>query len=140
MFLTLVVLAGCAARPADDAALVGEPFFEDLGGMEGVTAIVDAFLVELAQDEAIVDAFAMTDIARFRRLLIEQICGVSGGPCEYTGDSMYDAHRTMGITPGEFDALVRDLMDAMDAIGTPQAAQNRLLGRLAPMYDDIVDT
>lgn len=135
----LVLLTGCAARPTDDAALVGEPFFEELGGMDGVTAIVDAFLVELAQDEAIVERFAMTDIGRFRRLLIEQICSVAGGPCEYTGDSMRAAHRTMGLGPGEFDALVRDLIDAMEAVGTPLGARNRLLGRLAPMHEDIVD-
>ena len=135
----IVALAGCAAPAADDAALVGEPFYEQLGGADGIEAIVDAFLVELARDEQIVDAFARTDIARFRRLLIEQFCSLSGGPCEYSGDSMYAAHRTMGVTPGEMDALVRDLIDAMNAVGTPLGARNRLLGRLAPMYEDIVD-
>lgn len=133
-------LAGCAAKTADDAALVGEPFYEDLGGARGIEAIVDAFLAELARDEAIVGRFARTDIDRFRRLLVEQFCALSGGPCEYTGDSMYESHRTMGIAPGDMDALVRDLIDAMNTVGTPLGAQNRLLGRLAPMYADIVDT
>lgn len=136
--LALLLLGGCAGAPRDDAALVGEPFYRELGGREGIEEIVDAFLVEIAGDERIVDRFAQTDIRRFRRLLIEQFCSLSGGPCEYSGDSMRAVHRTQDIRPDEFDALVRDLMRAMDRTGVPQAAQNRLLGRLALMYGDIV--
>ena len=138
MLILLVLLAGCAGPPADDAAPTGEPFYRELGGREGIEAIVDAFLMELARDDRIVERFARTDIRRFRRLLIEQFCSLSGGPCEYTGDSMRAVHRTQDIRPDEFDALVRDLMRAMERVGVPQSARNRLLGRLAPMYDDIV--
>lgn len=138
LLVPLILLGGCAGTPRDDAALVGEPFYRELGGREGIEEIVDAFLVELARDERIVERFAQTDIDRFRRLLIEQFCSLSGGPCEYSGDSMRAVHRTQDIRPDEFDALVRDLMRAMDRTGVPQAAQNRLLGRLAPMYRDIV--
>ncbi|MDZ7827383.1 MAG: group 1 truncated hemoglobin [Gammaproteobacteria bacterium] len=138
LLILLCLLGGCAAAPRDDAALVGEPFYEELGGRQGIENIVDAFLSELARDERIVDRFAQTDIQRFRRLLIEQFCSLSGGPCEYSGDSMRAVHRTQDIRPDEFDALVRDLRRAMEQVGVPQAARNRLLGRLAPMYRDIV--
>ena len=132
--VALALAVGCAAPasgPGDtarppDHALIGEPYFDALGGRPGI--------------EAIVERFAQTDVRRFRRLLVEFFCSVSGGPCEYTGDSMFDTHRTMGIEPGEMDALVRDLMGAFDDVGTPRAARNRLLGRLAPFYGDIVDT
>jgi len=138
LLLLSCLLGGCAGASRDDAALVGEPFYRELGGRDGIERIVDAFLLELARDERIVDRFAQADIERFRRLLIEQFCSLSGGPCEYSGDSMRAVHRTQDIRPDEFDALVRDLMDAMDRVDVPQAAQNRLLGRLAPMYRDIV--
>ncbi|HSG88721.1 MAG TPA: group 1 truncated hemoglobin [Pseudomonadales bacterium] len=133
----LVQLGACSST---DTAIEApaQPFFEEFGGMPAITATVDAFLGRLAADERIVERFAMTDVARFRRLLIEQFCVLAGGPCTYTGASMAAAHRTQGIRADEFDALVRDLMDAMNEVGVPRAAQNRLLGRLAPMYGDIV--
>lgn len=130
---------GCAHEPLDETTPSDPPFFEEMGGMEGIAATVDAFLLRLAQDERIVDRFAMINVARFRRLLIEQFCMLAGGPCEYTGVSMRAAHRTQGIRDDEFDALVRNLVDAMEDVGIPLRARNQLLGRLAPMYADIVE-
>jgi hemoglobin len=99
---------------------------------------VDAFLEQLADDRRIAPRFAETDIARFRRLLIEQLCSVSGGACEYTGDSMADSHAGLDIREGEFNARVEDLIEAMEDVGVLVGAQNRLLARLAPMHADIV--
>ena len=38
----------------------------------------------------------------------------------------------------DFNALVEDLQDGLDASGVDFATQNRLLARLAPMHNDIV--
>lgn len=133
----LVLALTCAAcahqRSADD-------LYRDLGAAPGIAAIVDGFLLHLADNERIVDTFADTDIAEFRRLLIEQICDLSGGPCEYSGRSMAEAHQDMDVSAMQFNALVEDFMKAMDDAGVPRGAQNRLLALLAPMHDDIVET
>ena len=52
-----------------------------------------------------VDTFADTDIAEFRRLMIEQLCDLSGGPCTYGGRTMAESHAGMGVTPAMFNAL-----------------------------------
>lgn len=111
--------------------------YEELGGEQGVEAIVDGFLYQLGEDDRIIDFFAESNIDRFREKLIEQICELSGGPCEYTGDSMIDSHRGMNISEAHFNALVEDLILAMEAEQVPTPAQNRLLALLAPMHDDI---
>lgn len=133
---TVLVLAltcaSCAHQPA------GDNLYRDLGGTPGLAAIVDGFLLHLADNERIVDTFADTDIAEFRRLLIEQLCDLSGGPCEYSGRSMAEAHRDMDVSAMQFNALVEDFMQAMDDADVPRGAQNRLLALLAPMHGDIV--
>lgn len=129
----LVALSGCAASGSRGATL-----YDELGGREGVAALVDGFLVRVADDYRIVDTFAGSNVPRLRRLLEEQFCQVSDGPCEYTGGSMEETHRGMGIREAEFNALVEDLIDAMEALDLPVATQNRLLARLAPMHRDIV--
>ena len=64
---------------------------------------------------------------------------ISGGPCQYTGDSMRDVHRGHGISDAAFTALVQDLEMAMDDIRIPFYVQNRLLARLTPFHDEIVE-
>ena len=82
--------------------------------------------------------FADTDIERFRDKLAEQLCEVTDGPCSYSGDSMLEAHRHLGVTTAQFNSLVEDLIRAMEREGVPIAAQNALLQRLARMHSDIV--
>ena len=113
-------------------------YYQELGGKEGVEEIVDNFINEISFDKDIVKFFEGTDINRLREKLIEQFCHESGGPCEYTGDSMKDVHAGMQITKGEFNRVVELLQAAMDDAGTPQTAQNRLIRSLAPMRPDII--
>lgn len=52
---------------------------------------------------------------------------------------MQQTHDGMGVTAGEFDALVEDLMSTFDEFEVPSAKQEVLLGLLAPMRGDIVE-
>ncbi|TCO75605.1 group I truncated hemoglobin [Chromatocurvus halotolerans] len=129
----LLVMLACTGTRHDDAVL-----YRELGGQSGITAIVDGFLYELAEDTDVLPLFANTDIDRFREKFIEQLCDVSGGPCEYSGDNMRETHRDMQVTRAQFNSVVEDLIRAMERRDVPVGAQNRLLKRLAAMYGDIV--
>ena len=94
--------------------------------------------MRLLEDPRINAQFAETDLVNLNDRLVEQFCVELGGPCIYTGRDMAQSHAGLGITEADFNALVEDLVDAMDARGIPRAAQNRLLARLAPMHGDIV--
>ena len=69
----------------------------------------------------------------------DQVCEATGRPCTYTGRDMQQTHDGMGVTAGEFDALVEDLMSTFDEFEVPSAKQEVLLGLLAPMRGDIVE-
>lgn len=112
--------------------------YQRLGGQPGVEKIVDGVLYGIEHDQSIVHHFADTDIPRFRRLLIEQFCELSGGPCKYSGVSMQESHTGFQITQAHFDALVNHLITAMRQHNVPVEAQNELLAILAPMYKDVV--
>ncbi|MDZ7829678.1 MAG: group 1 truncated hemoglobin [Halofilum sp. (in: g-proteobacteria)] len=129
-----MLLAACAppGPPTDDS------LYRALGERPGIAAIVDETLDNIAQDSRIVALFADSDIGRLEEKLVEQICELSGGPCEYTGDSMQEVHADLGIDPAEFNAFVEDLRDAMATLDVPESARNRLLARLAPMRDEIL--
>ena len=48
------------------------------------------------------------------------------------------AHQHMGINDAHFNRVVEYLADALEEEGVPLAEQNELLGRLAPLHDDIM--
>tara|TARA_R100001244_G_scaffold511_10_gene1098 strand:+ start:7081 stop:7494 length:414 start_codon:yes stop_codon:yes gene_type:complete len=127
-------LAACAQQPPKDDSL-----YLALGEQPGITRIVEGMLLNIARDARIVRHFENIDIVRLRDKLVEQICVEAGGPCTYTGDSMEESHKGQHLTPSDFNALVENLQDAMDAQGVAVPAQNRLLARLAPMREQVID-
>jgi hemoglobin len=113
--------------------------YERLGGLDAITAVIGSFVGRCAGDDRINAKFARTDIPRLEKMLVDQVCEASGGPCTYTGRSMKETHDGMAVTAGEFDALVEDLVATLDEFGVPQAERDELLGLLGPMRGEIVE-
>jgi hemoglobin len=112
--------------------------YDRLGGQGAVVAVVDDFVANVAADNLINKFFAKTDIPRFKKLLADQICAGTGGPCTYTGRDMKSAHAGMGITDAQFNALVEDLVKTLDKFKVPEKEKGELLGILGPMKPSIV--
>jgi hemoglobin len=116
-----------------------DTLYERLGGGDAIKSVVDDFVARCAADGRINGKFARTDIGRLKMMLVDQVCEASGGPCTYNGRSMRETHDGMGVTAGEFDALVGDLVASLDQFSVPKAEQDELLGVLGPMRPDIVE-
>ncbi len=117
--------------------------YQRLGGKAAITAVVDEFVARVAADTRINAFFAATAadpkrLASFKGRLADQICEASGGPCKYTGKDMKTAHAGMGVQAQHFDALVEDLVGALDKFKVTAADKQALLGVLGPMKSDIV--
>ncbi len=113
--------------------------YERLGGLDAITAVVDSFVARCAGDDRINRKFERTDIPRLKKMLVDQVCEATGGPCTYTGRGMRETHDAMEVTAGEFDALVEDLVATLDEFDVPKAEQDELLALLGPMRDEIVE-
>jgi hemoglobin len=113
--------------------------YERLGGIEAITAIVQDFRDRVAADDRINLKFARTDLARLTKMLIDQVCEATGGPCRYNGRSMKEAHAGMKVTKGEFDALVDDLVATLKQFKVPSAEQGEILAILGPLKSEIVE-
>lgn len=130
-----LLLSACAGQqqPAKDDSL-----YQALGGKPGIGRIVEGMLLNVARDERIVAHFRNVNIELLRGQLIDKFCEEAGGPCQYTGDDMVEAHKGQQISRSEFNALVEDLIKAMEAQGVPVPTQNRLLVRLAAQRGEII--
>lgn len=111
--------------------------YDNLGGQDGVSQIVKGTLSYTLSDPRIAHTFENSNVARVETLLIEQICELTGGPCEYTGQTMERSHRGLNLTTSHFNSLVENLQKSMEDESVPFAAQNKLLAILAPMHSDV---
>jgi hemoglobin len=124
---------------ADTTAKAARSLFDRLGGQPAITAVVDSFVAIVAKDARINAKFAKSDVGRVKKMLVDQVCSQTGGPCTYTGRSMKEAHLNMGVTEGEFNALVEDLVTTLTAFKVPKPEQDELLNALGAMKGDIVE-
>src|SRR5215470_17813587 len=105
--LMAVFIASCSS--VSQQSMADKSLYERLGGKEAITAVVDDFVGRVAADKRINGFFAKANVPRLKRRLVDQICEATGGPCTYTGKDMKTAHKGMGITDADFNALVEDL-------------------------------
>ena len=141
----LVAVSGAVALGQDKKGAAKEKsLYTRLGEKKAITAVVDEFVANCAADPKINGFFAKTaaDPARLKKFkanLVDQICEASGGPCKYKGKDMKSAHKGMGVSGADFDALVGDLVKALDKFKVPEKEKGELLGALGPMKGDIVE-
>ena len=129
-----LLLAACQGM----APMQQKSLYERLGGKDAITAVVDDFVANVAADNRINKFFARTNIPNLKRNLVDQICQATGGPCTYTGRDMRTAHKGMGITDADFNALVEDLKRSLNKFNVPEKEQGELLGILGPLKPQIV--
>ncbi|HUS64609.1 MAG TPA: hypothetical protein VMZ28_08715 [Kofleriaceae bacterium] len=126
--------AAAAAAPAAAAASL----FDRLGGLAAIQAVVADFVGRTTTDPRIKERFFNTDAAHLQKMLVEQVCQATGGPCSYSGHDMRTTHGGMELVDEEWNALVEDLVAALDAFSVPDREKGELLGALGGMKPEVV--
>jgi hemoglobin len=139
MRLVTLSLAAGVALGGNTAWAAEKSLYDRLGGLGPITAVVGKFLNIVGEDKRINGFFATADLKKLKKHLIDQVCQASGGPCTYTGRDMKTAHAGMKITTAAFNALVEDLVKALDTFNVPKKEKDDLLAVLGPMKSDIVE-
>jgi hemoglobin len=134
----LLLTAAIASLAMNGLARAEDALFTQIGGEAKLRATVDSLVEVMMEDERINFTFAQTDLTKFKGLLYDQICELTGGPCKYRGRDMATAHKNIDSTNQMFNALAEDLYIAFERQGVPYRLQNKVIALLAPMQKDIV--
>lgn len=113
--------------------------YDRLGGVDAITAVTRAAVDRQMKDNRINQKYARTNVDRLIKEFVDQICQATGGPCTYTGRNMTETHHNMGVTSGEWDAFVEDVVAVLDDFKVGKAEQDELLNILAPLRPEIVE-
>jgi len=122
--------------------------YERLGGIYAIAAVVDHFSDQLLKNPKIVNAnpelkewHTATYRARLPGLKFLRTlwsASVAGGPFQYTGEPLRDAHSRLRITPEVFDEVILvELAGALDHFNVPKREKDEVLAAFVAQKDDV---
>jgi hemoglobin len=133
------------AKPGEKPAGKPETLWDRLGGEKNVRKVVDDLVALAAKDPKVnfdrngKYKFDPVKLADFKEQMVDFISAAAGGPLQYTGKSMKEVHKGMGITTAEFNALAADLRKALEQNGARRADVDALLKAVEATRKDIVE-
>ena len=127
-----------AGVPFAQMAPKDDQLYKAFGEKAGLVSLMDDFMIRLLADPRTGPHFQPANHQRIKEQLVDQLCALGGGPCEYKGADMKSSHANLDIKKSDFHALVEVLQQSMDAKDIPFTKQNQMLALLAPMNRDII--
>ena len=115
-----------------------QSIYDQIGGTPAITVVVDDFYQRVLADDALIGKFQGVNLERLKRRQVEFFAAALGGPDPYTGASMKNVHRHLGITTEQFGLVVVHLTAALLAAGVPQVTTDEIISAIAELADDIV--
>jgi hemoglobin len=112
--------------------------YDRIGGAPAVIAVVGDFYGRVLADPDLAPYFDGVDLVRLRRHQVLLVSQVLGGPAEYDGRELRDAHAGMDITGAHFFMVVAHLVGAMESAGVPDQIVQRVVEALGSTRGDIV--
>ena len=104
---------------------MSDSLYERIGGEAAMNAAVDLFYVKVLADDRINYFFDGVDMVEQAKKQKAFLTMAFGGPNEYKGKSMGEAHKAMveekGLNDSHYDAVVENLAASLTELGVPDA-------------------
>jgi hemoglobin len=114
--------------------------YEAVGGGPAVSAVVNDFYERVLGDPQLTHYFDGVDMARLKRHQVLLVTKVLGGPDNYNGRPLDEAHAGLGIDHDDFNAVVGHLAAAMKDAGVPDDIIGRAGAVVVATKPDIVES
>ncbi|MCB1669014.1 MAG: group 1 truncated hemoglobin [Pseudomonadales bacterium] len=113
--------------------------YEKLGGAAAVDAAVDIFYRKVLADDRISDFFDTVDMEAQHQKQKAFLTMAFGGPNEYTGKDMREAHKHMNLTEEHFNAVAENLAGTLADLDVPQAYIDEVMTIAGSVKDDVLN-
>jgi hemoglobin len=112
--------------------------FDRVGGVPGVTAMVDRFYVRVLGDPTLRPYFEGVAMTKLRRMQFEFFSAALGGPIRYTGRPVIHAHQGRHISRAHFQAFVAHLFATLKDYALTDDECYTIIARINTYADDVI--
>lgn len=117
----------------------GVSLFDRLGGMVALTAAVDIFYDKVLADDTINHYFNQTDMTQQKRKQMAFLAYAFGGPVNYTGKSMREAHAKLdGLNEDHFNAVAGHLVATLEELNIAQELIDQVVDIAMSTKNDVL--
>ncbi len=109
-----------------------------IGGATVVAALVDEFYERVLDDPFLAPCFDGIDMARLRGHQRTFVAAAIGGPEQYRGAQLGEAHARLEITNSMFDLTIGHLRATLAGLGLDAESVSQISLRISSLRDDIV--
>jgi len=114
--------------------------YDRVGGASALETVVGAFYDRVLADDHLERFFEYTDMPRQQRSMSAFLSMALGGPNEYDGRPMKEAHEHLGITELHFGLFAGHLVATLEETGVPHDLVDEILALVAPLKPVVVST
>ena len=142
--LAVAVLSTVLGMPAFAQHAGTQKLYDRLGGMRGITLVVDDFIDRLVVNKTLnrnpaINAGRKSSPAPYLKFQVAALmCEVTGGPCKYTGRGMKESHAHLHITESEWKVMAGEFKKSLVKLKVPEAEQKELFDIVGKTKPDIV--
>jgi hemoglobin len=125
-------------------ASASPPLYERLGGLRGITVVVDDFINRLVSNKTLnrnpaIDAGRKSSPAPYLKYQVSQlVCEVTGGPCKYAGRALKEGHSHLNISENEWKVMAEEFKRSLDKYKVAAREQKELFDIVGSTKGDIV--
>lgn len=145
MLCMALLLTGVAHAATQGTATQSQPsLYDRLGGLMPISVVVNDFIDALVLDP-ILNANPAIDAARKRvpapylkYHVTAMVCQAAGGPCQYHGRGMKEAHAHLNITENEWERMLTIFKEILARHQVPSGETQELLDIVGSTKGEIV--
>lgn len=108
------------SEPAQSEAPSAPSAYDQIGGGPAVRTAVDMLYTRILADQSIAHFFNGVEMPALRRHMALMLTKVLGGPDNYAGRSLTDAHRGLAITDAHYAKVGGHLIAVLEELQVPQ--------------------
>jgi hemoglobin len=122
-----------------------QSLYERIGGVNAIAMVVDRFSDQIVENPKLNVNPALKEWNRtgqlpglkFMRTL--WLCQTAGGPFQYTGKDMGEAHEDLHITSEEFDEVGAEIAAALDHFKVPEREKQEVLAAIVARKEEVIN-
>jgi hemoglobin len=116
-----------------------QTLYEKYGGFTTISALVNLFYQKIGNTPALDKYFENTDMAKLIDHQTKFLCMVLGGPNNYEGRQLAQAHQKLSITNEHFELVGSILKESLEEKGVEPKDIETILGVVWGTRNDIVN-
>ena len=113
--------------------------YEQIGGAAAVDAAVDIFYRKVLVDDRISNFFDTVDMEDQHKKQKAFLTMAFGGPNQYTGKDMREAHAHMNLTDEHFNAVAEALVGTLNELNVPQEHIDSVVSIAVSVKNDVLN-